>query len=668
MKRLFVVALCLILFPTLAWAAEPTQVPTADFFRPAAVGQAVMSPAGRFVAITMKGGPKGRRALVVLDVSDLSKAKPLALFADGDVVNVNWVNEDRLVFGVTDFQAPSGEFVGAGLYVVPRDGSAEPRNLIRRGLANEDQFGMVASRGSRIAESGLSVFHRLHSIPGDGSNDVLLTRLDYSDKGEFTGTALLRLDTLTANVRLLSLGAPGGAWIWLADAKGNPRAVVTQRDKQAALHWKPAPDAPWRQVRTWAAYGGAGEGWNPVGIGQGDELYVAAKPAGGDVSQLMLADMSRTEPGLREIMSHNQFDFEGELIRNAEGRILGIQYQADAAGTHWLDEKLKSVQQAIDRALPGQINEISCGRCTDFSHVLVRSFSDRQPSVFRLFDVRENKLKALTAARPWISAAAMGPRNLHWIEARDGLKLPVWVTRPADKKGPLPAVVLVHGGPYAHGGTWRWVPEVQFLASRGYVVIEPDFRGTLGLGFKHFQAGWKQWGLAMQDDLADAVSWSVKAGLADRDRICIAGASYGGYASMMGLVRHEELYRCAVNWVGATDFDLLYTARWSDFSAVWKEYGMPVLIGDREKDARQLEATSPLKQAAKIRKPVLLAYGGSDTRVPILHGVALRKALEAHNRDVEWIEYKDEGHGWRLEANQVDFWNRVDKFLARHLK
>lgn len=648
--------------------ANPSLPPVADFFRPAAVGSAVMSPSGRHVAVTLKGGKQARRALVVLSAEDPTQARPLALFADGDVVQVRWVNDDRLVFGVSDFQAPSGEASGQGLYVVPRDGSAEPRNLIRRGWGEEDAYGIVAGRGSRIAGSGLSVLHQLHSIPADGSNDVLLTRLEFNDKGQPTGTTLLRLDTVTGSTTLLSLGGPGGAWDWLADSRGRPRAVVSQRDKQRTLHWKPDGDAPWRAVRSWKSYGGEGDGWGLVGLGPADELYVNARPAGSDLYQLMKVDLSAAEPSLTEVMSLKPFDFEGELIRDGRGRILGIRYQADAAGTHWIDPRFKAIQESIDRALPGQVNELSCGQCLDPQQVLVRSYSDRQPTVFRLFDVQARRLRVLSASRPWVQAASMGSLGLSWISARDGLKLPVWVTRPAGSKGPLPAVVLVHGGPYVPGGEWRWSRESQFLASRGYVVIEPDYRGTLGLGFRHFQAGWKQWGLAMQDDLADAVAWAVRSGLADPARICIAGGSYGGYAALMGLVRHGETYRCAVSWAGVTDIELMYTARWSALSEVWKDYGMPVLIGDREADRAQLEATSPLKQAARIRKPVLLAYGGSDTRVPIVHGTALRKAVAAHNTEVEWIEYKEEGHGWGAESTLVDFWGRVEQFLARHLK
>lgn len=231
-------------------------------------------------------------------------------------------------------------------------------------------------------------------------------------------------------------------------------------------------------------------------------------------------------------------------------------------------------------------------------------------------------------------------------------------------------MVLVHGGPFVRGGEWQWSPDGQFLASRGYVVIEPEYRGSTGFGMTHFMAGWKQWGLTMQDDVTDATHWAISQKLADPKRIAIAGASYGGYATMMGLVKEPNLYRAGINWVGVTDINLMYDVGWSDFDGSdWSRYGMPRLVGDQVKDAKQLEETSPLKQAARITKPVLMAYGGEDYRVPLPHGSKMRDALRAAGKvEVEWVVYPEEGHGWMLEANNVDFWTRVEKFLAKNLQ
>jgi dipeptidyl aminopeptidase/acylaminoacyl peptidase len=174
----------------------------------------------------------------------------------------------------------------------------------------------------------------------------------------------------------------------------------------------------------------------------------------------------------------------------------------------------------------------------------------------------------------------------------------------------------------------------------------------------------------MQDDITDATRWAIAQGLADPKRIAIAGASYGGYAAMMGLIKEPALYRAGINWVGVTDIELMYEIGWSDFMGEKSmRYGMPKMIGDPSKDAAQLRATSPLQQAARIRQPVLMAYGEKDVRVPLPHGLKMRDALRAAgHKEVEWVEYEGEGHGWMLLQNQIDFWSRVERFLQTHLK
>jgi dipeptidyl aminopeptidase/acylaminoacyl peptidase len=255
-------------------------------------------------------------------------------------------------------------------------------------------------------------------------------------------------------------------------------------------------------------------------------------------------------------------------------------------------------------------------------------------------------------------------------DARDGLRIPAWLTLPRSGGKKLPLVVLVHGGPWVRGGEWEWDPEAQFLASRGYAVLEPEFRGSSGFGSTLYRAGWKQWGLKMQDDITDGTRWAIDNGYADPKRICIAGASYGGYATLMGLIKEPKLYQCGVEWVGVSDINLMYNGSWfysSDITDDFKRYGMPTLIGDQQKDAEQLKATSPLLRASEVRQPLLMAYGGADTRVPLPHGTKFYKAVKQTNPSVEWIEYEDEGHGWRAPQNRIDFWGRVEKFLSKHI-
>ena len=372
----------------------------------------------------------------------------------------------------------------------------------------------------------------------------------------------------------------------------------------------------------------------------------------------------------KPLLSLKGFDFEGNLhIDPDSGKTLGVTYRSDASGAVWFDPRMKADQEAVDKLLPGTVNVLSCNRCVTTKHVVVNASSDRQSPVYFLYERASGKLTLIASSRPWLDSARMAEQDFVRIKARDGLEFPALITRPQGK-GPFPTVVLVHGGPYVRGEAWGFAPDTQFLASRGYLVIQPEYRGSTGYGDTLFKAGWRQWGLAMQDDITDATQWAISTGLADARRIAIAGASYGGYATMMGLVKEPALYKAGINWVGVTDIGLMYDIGWSDFMGdKWMQYSMPRMIGDPDKDAAQLRATSPLQQAARIKQPVLMAYGEEDTRVPMPHGTKMRDALKrAGNTNVEWVTYPGEGHGWMLVKNNVDFWTRVENFLAKNLK
>jgi dipeptidyl aminopeptidase/acylaminoacyl peptidase len=347
--------------------------------------------------------------------------------------------------------------------------------------------------------------------------------------------------------------------------------------------------------------------------------------------------------------------------------VLGINYLTDARGTAWLVPEMKKLQADVDKLLPGTVNMLDCGLCQNPGYVLVKSWSDHQPMVFRLYNAKSGSMEVLALARPWIKAGEMATREMMRFEARDGLSIPVHVTLPNGRSGPAPTVVMVHGGPNLRGGEWVWDDESQFLASRGYVVIEPEFRGSTGFGMKHYEAGLKKWGTGMIDDVADATKWAVKQGYADPRRICIAGASYGGYATLMGLIRYPDLYRCGIAWAAVTDLEMMFSSNWSDLSDYHKEYRLPILLGDPDADKQMLKDTSPVNLVAKLTQPLLIAHGKLDPRVPIRHGAKFYDAVSSNNKNVEWVVYPDEGHGWYLEADDFDFWGRAEKFLAKNL-
>jgi len=476
---------------------------------------------------------------------------------------------------------------------------------------------------------------------------------------------LLRLNTRTGASEVID--APLHAAGWWADGKGMLRAVRTRDAEKGALLWKEPTSGEWRKLEEFNVYTD-GANIDVRHIDAQGRLYVSSRRGGRDKLAMWLLDPATGQWSTEPLAQSPQFDVDAQVIAR-DDKVLGLRFTIDAELTQWLDPAMAALQQQVDKVLPRTVNRLSVPWSGAAPWVLIEAFADIQPTLYFLFNRETRKFTRLGAGRPDIDAKQMAASDMVRIKARDGLEVPAWLTLPkgSEKTKNLPMVVLVHGGPWVRAANWSWDAEVQFLAARGYAVLQPQFRGTLGFGARHAQAGWRQWGKAMQTDVADATRWAIEQGIADSKRIAIMGASYGGYATLMGLIRDPDLYRCGVAWVAVTDLDMMYSVNWSDLPDSYKAHGMPALLGDRVKDAADLKENSPLTHAARIKQPLLLAYGEKDRRVPLIHGEAFRKAVQAGNTRVEWVEYPDEGHGWRAPAHQIDFWNRTAGFLDKHL-
>ncbi|MDR7270590.1 dipeptidyl aminopeptidase/acylaminoacyl peptidase [Pelomonas saccharophila] len=639
-------------FATAPAAADPPTI-TAFFKRPA-VSQPKLSPSGRYLAV-LAAGRDDRIWLAVMDLQDLTTPKIVAGFHDADIGNHHWVNEDRLVFQVSNSPDGSTRIFQPGLWAVDRDGSKY------RQLINSDKQ-WISNSSSLINDRRLEANWRFFATLPDGGDEILVKRLPWSEESESTGVQLVRLDTRTGLTRNLNRGLPDGVIDWTVDWRGEPRAVEALSKGRVKAYLREA-DGNWKLWYEDGAH--ERKGFSAYWFGPDGQTLVEASHDG--YSALFRLDPKTDKPEKEPLISFKGYDFQGELIFDPVAkRLLGLHFETDAPGSVWLDATMKARQADIDAKLPGAVNRIECERCLDATHLVVTSISDQIPPRYWIYKPADKSIQPLAGTRPDLPLREMGQRDVVRFKARDGLEIPLLVTQPPGKPAPRPTVVLVHGGPYVRGTHWRWEPMAQFLANRGYVVLEPEYRGSTGYGFKHFRAGWKQWGLAMQDDLADTLAWAVKQGWSDPKRACIMGASYGGYAALMGAVTQGDIFKCAVNWVGVTDIGLMSSINWSDMSDEWKNYGMKQLVADPDSDAEQMRKTSPLARAGEIRIPLLMAYGGEDRRVPLKHGSAMKAALRA-DQPVEWVIYPEEGHGWfNLKTNE-DFWGRVERFLARHI-
>ena len=632
-------------------AANTPPPPAMAFFQNPQFAQAKFSPDGQRVAFLI-AAPGARLRLGVLDLQTLKSNVAMA-FDQADVNDFEWVNDQRLVF------TQDAEDMGPGLFAVNHDGS--------KYRALKDTSGRVM--GGPNGERGLLPWDSwlVHINSRRKNDDIYVVTPQQRNKERGVGLfTLRRVNTLTSFAEVLD--SPLHAQTWFMDRDDVLRAVLSRQGERGAFEVLQG-DGSFKPLFTFNPRDPASTAPTPVYWAPDNTVYAVA-PALGDKAGLYTYDVARAQLADKPLLASKDFDLGASFVANEE-RVLGLRYTVDAEVTLWLDAALKAHQATVDELLPATTNRLSTPLRPSQPYLLVAAYADNQPELSYLFNTQTRKLMRLGAALPEIKPAQMGQTDLVRVKARDGLEIPTWITLPRGteklEKKNLPLVVLVHGGPWVRGTSWGWDSAAQFLASRGYAVVQPEFRGSRGYGSQHFKAGWKQWGLAMQTDLADVARWAIGQGIADPQRVAIMGGSYGGYAAMMGLVTDPELFRCGVNYIGVTDIDLLFTVSWSDATDEAKRYGYTALVGDPAADAERFKATSPLKQAARIRQPVLMAYGEWDERVPLVHGEKMRDALKPHNPHVEWVVYAKEGHGWHRVETRLDFWGRVEKFLARHL-
>jgi dienelactone hydrolase len=550
-----------------------------------------------------------------------------------------------------------------GLYAVNADGTKR-RQLVRNYGTREVN--------DPSAPGLLEWNHRLVSVPlahgAERNDEVLVERFTKNDQRTATP---LWLNTLTGRTRAAVPNPPPDTVHWVTDPYGEPRVAIALRGTREFAYWRAPGSEDWQPL-----YDSPVDEppFNVNAVDGAGALYVTQQRGREGQAVLTRYDFERHAPAEEALVVTPGFDFRGGPLLEIDGRLRGVRVAAEGESTVWLTDAMKAIQADVDNTLPGRINHIVCRRCGKPDMVLlVHSFSDREPGEWWLHRSGAADGKGwlqVGRARIDIKADDMAAMTLHRIAARDGRDLPVWVTVNPAAKGPLPAVVLVHGGPWVRGNVWGWHAEAQFLASRGYVVIEPEMRGSTGYGEAHFKAGFKQWGQAMQDDIADALRWAQKQRLAS-DKACIAGNSYGGYSTLMGLINDPALYRCGVAGFAVADLDLYARGSWwvsDDISGLGRRYIIPKLVGDPDQDAAMIAAHSPVNLAAKIKAPLMLVAGEDDQRVPLAHAERMRSALRATGSEPAWVTYSREGHGFGLWENRADYAQRMEAFLATYLQ
>jgi dipeptidyl aminopeptidase/acylaminoacyl peptidase len=478
------------------------------------------------------------------------------------------------------------------------------------------------------------------------------------------GNQIRYVNVATKQSRKIAYPTTGKPIGWAVDASGTLRALSLLnsefwKDATTITNWFWNKEKEeWEQL---AEFKVTERFWRPEGVLEDGKSLAVSTNIGRDTVALFSYDTQRHAMG--EMLAGHPTEDIRYVAGLSQSKFMSVVTDGLKPRTTWLDPAWNLAQRTADAALPDRINEISG---IPDKRVLILSHGDVDSGTWYLLDMQARRLKRFAMVNPQVDPKKMRPMETTTFAAKDGMAIPAYLTRPEKATGPAPMVVMIHGGPTARN-RWAWDPEVQVLAQRGYVVLQPQFRGSTGFGAKFMEAGFGQWGLGMQDDITAGVEAMIQRGIADPRRICIYGASYGGYAALWGLVKTPQLYRCGVSFAGVSDIELMLTD-WSDANSnkVTREL-IRFRVGDVSLSKAQFDAVSPLKHADRIEAPVLLMHGDKDERVPISHSRKMMSALDANKKTYEWHEFAGEGHGLTAVESRQVFLRKLLAFLEKYI-
>ncbi|WP_296950111.1 S9 family peptidase [uncultured Massilia sp.] len=639
---------CALLLATLPLCARAAPTVPLDAF----VGQEMYSrprlaPDGRHIAVTVQV-PAGERTVPVLmtyTLPDMKVSGAIRLPLFTVPVDYQWVTNERLV-------------VAKGLELGSREKPVASGELLATDLDGKRQeylFGYrmyaASSRGTRYGDD--DAFSYLEFIPRERNGHALVT----SRLWDTRHSLLYDTDTRNAKRKLLA-DLPLDGLGFLVQNDGTPRfAYGSGTDNEPVLFRRDAAGGAWERMQT------SGTRYLPLAFSRDDRQLMAMVSKDGEPDSVVREDLAT---GKRVTLFADPVAAPQTLLFGADydlpfGAVSGtgvprvVYFDADDANAR--------LHKLLAQQFPGSQVGFD-GFSDDGRLTLFHVSSDRDPGSWYLFDKTSGKADLLFSSMEAIYPDDMAERRPISLRARDGLELHGFLTMPAHAPGVRPPLVLLpHGGPHGDHDTWFFDVDAQFLASRGYAVLQVNYRGSSGRGPAFRQAGYREWGGKIQDDLVDAVRWAIAQGEVDGERVCAYGTSFGGYAALMLAARAPGLLRCAVGYAGIYDLNLL--ARTDEARADERmANAVARYVGT---DKAELDRFSPVAQAARITVPVLLVHGGKDKRAPLAHAEAMRAALAREGRPPDWFLAPTEGHGFYDTANRAEFYRRLEAFLGKHI-
>ena len=594
----------------------------------------MLSPDGLQMLARVHGDGKDKLGIVTLATGQVMT---LPMPGEGELAKYRWAGNGRVLFSV----GSTVPWFGSEAYMTR--------------LAVMD----VATKATRFVgkrNEGLEGDDILYVDPGGAWLLLQIQRTIYEHPSVF------RVD-LGTNAMTKVVDAREGVWEWYADGHGVVRAGVGVSGRRWFMVYRRSADERFRQVVKARIDDGPDSNYEALHFGNGsDNGFVLSSEKTG---RYALYKFNYATRELGEQIFESPTNDVTDMILSEDGQtVRAVFYTDDRERVVWFDPDLKARQGEIDGVLKSRQNWI-VSRSGDSKRMIVWTGASDDPGSYYVYIPEAGVMRRLLRINEALPRSALPPTRYVKYTARDGLEIPAYLTLPKGRtpKG-LPLIILPHGGPYGVRDTLTYDPQVQFLANRGYAVLQPNYRGSESYGEAFYKKGEGEWGRRMQDDLDDGMDWLVKEGIADPKRVCLVGASYGGYAALWGATRNPERYRCAASLAGVSDLRRQLTYQ-TDFliSRRYRKDWRSTVQGAADFD---LDSVSPLKQLQRLTVPVLLAHGDADPRVPYqqssLYAAALAKAGKPH----EFHTLAGEGHDIESPANIKYWFDRLEAFLTRH--
>ncbi|MBV7314159.1 S9 family peptidase [Shewanella sp. NIFS-20-20] len=639
-----------------AQATANTDVSVDDFAKHSMFNNVIISPTGEYLAATYPYEEHKRLAII-----DNKTQKIMCNFvfkSDESVMNFWWANPERVLMTISK---QSGQY-------------AAPFWTGELFAGNADCSDRIQLFGYRNQDSAAA---NIESLLYDDPNNILIS--SNLEKKQFSN--LYTLDVYTGKRKLVEKADHENASIILdnQDVWRAAQSYKTQRDGLLAAeasgemvtYLRDAKGSPWKALSLVDMTRQSAQGSSSIIGFSADNQYMFTsdntEASTNGIYRIKLAD------GSRELMYRNEtvdaFPFintyygkDGKRIREP----IGATVYDGIPKVIFFDENSAFAKdyRALEQAFPGNMIRIT-SRTKDNNQWLISTSSDVNPGKFYLFDKEKGKVSFLSASRPWIDESKMAKMQPISFIARDGVTMHGYLTLPQGSDGKnIPLIIHPHGGPHGPRDYWGFNDEVQFYANQGYGVLQINFRGSGGYGREFEDSGYGQWGGAMQDDLTDGTLWAIEQGYADKDKICISGASYGGYAALMGVVKEPDLYQCAIGYVGVYDLPLMFDKGNVAERLGWGKRYMEQAFGGTE---AEMKRHSPAHNADKIKAGVMIVHGGRDEQAHYENAYVMRDALQKVGKDPVWVWKETEGHGFYDEENRKDLYIQMQKFLGQYL-